>query len=168
MEDFAAIQSLPNLAHLSIDISAIVDRDEGYLPKDLSTLAKLTHLELFGNVYPAIVPPLSTLPALTHLSFYNRYFPNVIRSILVSCNSTLRILVQIDGGNLYDDDDFDVEIAETTIDDPRFVPISCMDFQHDWLNGAWGGTDYWSRAEEIVAARPPKRDIDPHVNHSTF
>ncbi|KAJ7058943.1 hypothetical protein C8F01DRAFT_1371089 [Mycena amicta] len=141
MEDFSAIQSLPNLPAWPIFQSI-----------------SLPSSTLFGKVYPSIVPPLSTLPALTHLSFYNLYVPNVIRSSLVSCNTPLRFLVLIDGGNLCDDGDFDADTVETTIDDPRFVVVSCSDFEDDWLNGAWGGTDNWSRAEEIVAARPPKRE----------
>jgi hypothetical protein len=46
----------------------------------------------------------------------------------------------------------DVQNA-SQITDPRFCMIPCQFFENDWELGAWGGSDFWSRADELVTRR---------------
>ncbi|KAJ7058922.1 hypothetical protein C8F01DRAFT_1371069 [Mycena amicta] len=150
------------LTHLSTDLTQFrqENRDSALGEAQLTPLRTVSHLELFGErPSPTILPIFRLLPALTHLAFAGRiYAPEVFKAVLQACDDSLRLLVFI-----CEDRDLTVEgpdhqqlaiaVAEEEIADSRFCIVEWFDFTEDWVLGAWGGRDFWSRAEERSAMR---------------
>ncbi|KAJ6473926.1 hypothetical protein DFH09DRAFT_1343451 [Mycena vulgaris] len=113
----------------------------------------LTHLDIldFGAQSWETWSGLAQMPHLTHLSFHDNYIPNsVIHSALVECPSlTVLVIVFSTQTQL---DEFMPHPREF-ITDPRFVVLLVADPLADWEAGAWGGEDYWLRAQRLVEKR---------------
>ena len=97
-------------------------------------------------------------------------YRHAVVSQLLAARETLRVLAVVvtgdifmsvlgDGapgsgsGSLAPSMEFTREFAEGQIADPRFCVVKCDEFKDDWLEGAWGGDDFWTRAEERVRER---------------
>ncbi|KAJ6587440.1 hypothetical protein DFH09DRAFT_1027454 [Mycena vulgaris] len=144
-ELLADLRYLTHLRHLSINIFELFG---GRATPDLEQLPffHLTHLDVFSAIPESVWPVFGALPSLTHLSFSDYYLPELIGKVFDTCTG-LQILVVVWTQ--------DAEPVEETseITDPRFCTISCPDFEADWELGAWGGLDFWRRAEESVARK---------------
>ncbi|KAJ6577918.1 hypothetical protein B0H19DRAFT_1121785 [Mycena capillaripes] len=113
----------------------------------------LTHLDIrdFGDQSWETWSGLARMPHLTHLSFHDDYIPkSVIHSALVECPS-LTVLVIVFSTQILLDEFLPHPIEFIT--DPRFVVLLVADPLTDWEAGAWGGEDYWFRAERLVEKR---------------
>ncbi|KAJ7058951.1 hypothetical protein C8F01DRAFT_1147609 [Mycena amicta] len=155
------LQTLKHLKRLSVNLSALLgEKPERTIDNLTLALARITHLDIFGQIGPWIVPALCALPELTHLSFYRVYVPEVIEDFLAVCSDTLRLVVIVQLDWIVDLQGFGVGAAAVLkrIDDPRFA-VECSEFADDWVNGAWGGRDHWCRAEEAIAARAHAKSV---------
>ncbi|KAJ6512368.1 hypothetical protein DFH09DRAFT_1197302 [Mycena vulgaris] len=110
----------------------------------------ITHLEIFDSVPEMSPSGLFLLPHLTHLTFIWRSMLPLFPEILRGCQK-LQYLVFLTT--------VEEEITEAAAEcegmrgDPRFVVMSCFQFERDWRRGALTGDDYWACAEAFVAAK---------------
>ncbi|KAJ6482766.1 hypothetical protein C8R45DRAFT_1100017 [Mycena sanguinolenta] len=137
------------------------------LPIDFThpVFSRLTHLELI--IYTSFLLEtnldawlgLSLLPRLTHLSFNETSFIVLCPHLLQACQS-LRILVALWGTQVISREEQRPEsLARRLRNDFRFVLTTCALYKEDWIRGANGGKDYWTRAEEFAAARRAIGDV---------
>ncbi|KAJ7058902.1 hypothetical protein C8F01DRAFT_1371055 [Mycena amicta] len=151
------------LTHLSTNLTHLLQEnsDSALVQAQLAPLRTVSHLELFGErPTPTILPIIfRLLPALTHLAFAEgMYAPEVFKAVLQAGDASLRLLVVI-----CEDRNLNVvgpgyqplamAVAEEEMADSRFCVVECFDYTEDWVLGAWGGRDFWSRAEERSAMR---------------
>ncbi|KAK7036221.1 tyrosinase central domain-containing protein [Favolaschia claudopus] len=121
-------------------------------PVDLEhpLFSSVTHLHSFDYIDSENVSAkgiewvlkLSTLPALTHLAFSNPPHPDILETILNTCPRLRVLILSFDAGTLY------MDILD--IEDPRLVVIPDREDEKDWELGAYGGDDFWIKAEEFV------------------
>ncbi|KAF7304419.1 hypothetical protein HMN09_00844000 [Mycena chlorophos] len=97
----------------------------------LHALDRLTHLEIFAAA-PSEMMSTGTFEALSSLT----HFSMIMMTI------------------------WDPLVPAHDIDDWRFVTIQLPDFKADWITGAWGGEDYWTRAEDIAQERKSLRVME--------
>ncbi|KAF8184644.1 hypothetical protein K438DRAFT_1974440 [Mycena galopus ATCC 62051] len=115
----------------------------------------LTHLEIFDHDWTAIDADdwsgLARLPHLTHLAFNEEGYLPICHTLLLTWES-LQVLVVLllerMTPNLLEEYDV-LELAQ----ERRFVVIECPAYLDDWSEGIIKGADYWSRAEDFIAAR---------------
>ncbi|KAF7303559.1 hypothetical protein MIND_00585200 [Mycena indigotica] len=160
-EDLQALHALTHLRRLSLNPCNVLPKDAGAPPAlAFAPFARLTHLEIFADVEAWMVPGLAAaFPALTHLSFFDLRFPVLMKAVL-HAQKTLRVFVYV---YIEDPNDVDprdpAEVARLLgVDDPRLAVVPLVDFTLDWEVGAWGGWDYWARAEDDISRRVPKKD----------
>ncbi|KAJ7182354.1 hypothetical protein C8R43DRAFT_966977 [Mycena crocata] len=91
---------------------------------------------------------LATLPCLTHLAFFSVDSPEFLTNTLTRC-PRLSMLVAL----WLKTSDVDEGLTEALVHDKRFLQLVVEDFLKDWQTGAFGGQDYWSRAEAIIRQR---------------
>ncbi|KAJ7058896.1 hypothetical protein C8F01DRAFT_1026877 [Mycena amicta] len=161
LPDFVAeLQQPTKLTRLSINLALLGNSDLG--PAHFSPLLNVSHLEVFGETPSlALLPIFCALPALTHLAFgESEYAPELFKTIFEARNDTLLLLVVVCERRDHslsspdaEDSDISMAVAEEEITDSRFCVVECLDPIEDWLLGAWGGRDFWCRAEERVAER---------------
>jgi hypothetical protein len=126
-------------------------------PLSHPSFARITHLELFGNLDQAGDSAekslarwtgLANLPALTHLALSNSDLLAIFVRILAVCKS-LRALVIL--GRLQSN--LSVPEMEILTENPRFVVMQCDNYIADWQRGVLTGNDYWARADAFIAKR---------------
>ncbi|KAJ7060026.1 hypothetical protein C8F01DRAFT_1294376 [Mycena amicta] len=157
------MQQLISLTRLSIDLLGLFGGENHFtLPPQglLAPLSRVTHLDIITPTSdPSVSPKLldvlrsPAFPALTHVAFTD--FPEFIDDVLSipERKATLRLVViclEVTDDVHEDEDD---ARWEEKIKDPRFCVVRYEDFLKDWEIGAWGGRDFWARAEERVAER---------------
>ncbi|KAJ7058931.1 hypothetical protein C8F01DRAFT_1147572 [Mycena amicta] len=144
--NLAVMHSLTQLTRLSISPAALFPRlDTALSPERLTPFPVLSHLEVFDTERFAFHSLLNCFPALTHLAFGTEsYDAELVHDALRICNNSLRVVVALTN-------DLQARIpreVEEEINDPRFCVVECTNYKADWLLGAWGGRDFWCRAEE--------------------
>ncbi|KAJ7058923.1 hypothetical protein C8F01DRAFT_1147529 [Mycena amicta] len=155
------LQQITKLTRLSLNISRLDISDLG--PAHFAPLLKVSHLEVFGKAATlALLPIFCALPALTHLAFgESEYAPELFKTVLEAHKDTLRVLVVCESRDHFlsgpQAEDISIAVAEEEITDSRFCVVESFDPTEDWLLGAWGGRDFWCRAEERVAERARAR-----------
>ncbi|KAJ7474919.1 hypothetical protein FB451DRAFT_1246995 [Mycena latifolia] len=144
----ADMRHLTNLQRLSINLFELFGGHHQFKLPPIEELpfAHLTHLDIFSDIPESVWPVFAMLPSLTHLSISDHYSPNLLRKALDTC-SLLQLLVVV-----WTADGPGVE-GTLEITDPRFCMTSCTQFENDWELGAWGGFDFWRRAEDFVARK---------------
>ncbi|KAF7335649.1 hypothetical protein MVEN_02219800 [Mycena venus] len=155
------MRHLTNLRRLSINLFDLFGGHNGFQlprPEELLPLpfAHLTHLDVFSSMPEPMWPVFGMFPCLTHLAFSDYYHPEMVHTTLDTC-AVLQLLVIV---WTYDDDpDAGGEDNHDTseISDPRFCTIPCHLFESDWEEGAWGGLDFWRRAEIELRERGERR-----------
>ncbi|KAJ7150511.1 hypothetical protein C8R43DRAFT_1006007 [Mycena crocata] len=147
-ELLSEMQHLTHLRRLSINLFDLFGGHTRFKLPSIEELpfGNLTHLDIFSNVPEEIWPVFGTLASLTHLSFSDYYIPELLAKALDSC-ALLQVLIVV----WTQDTDFVPETPEIT--DPRFCMVSCPNFEADWELGAWGGLDFWNRADQFVASK---------------
>ncbi|KAJ7171322.1 hypothetical protein C8R46DRAFT_1088170 [Mycena filopes] len=149
-----ALQSLQNLRRLSINA-----RDLFYpAAVDFAhpLFRKITHLELFENpdeheVQVALpsYATMVTIPNLSHVAFNGVWLCGVMRPLFQAhggAAARLRCFVFLSTGEPLHGPRF-----------PLFVHVAQTDFVGHWLRGVHKGEDYWSLAEEFIAAKRARR-----------
>ncbi|KAJ7733068.1 hypothetical protein DFH07DRAFT_141322 [Mycena maculata] len=140
--------NLTHLRQLSVNLYALFGGHEEFNippPAELP-FSHLTHLDVFSAVPEPLWSVFATLPALTHLSFSDYYIPELISAVLQTCEP-LKLLIVVWT------QDADPMWETPEIADPRFCMIACPQFENDWELGAWGGLDFWRRADDFVARK---------------
>ncbi|KAJ7022211.1 hypothetical protein C8F04DRAFT_1138604 [Mycena alexandri] len=134
------------LRHLSVHLK--------HLTSDLThpIFSSVTHLAIFdleGNDQATLCAQIHTLPNLTHLSFFVHLPPaNTVIAVLARCQGLEVFLV------LSPNVDFARTVSPAFyLHDIRFVVGTYVDYWDDWEAGAKGIPDFWSRADDLVAAR---------------
>lgn len=147
------LRHLTHLQRLSINLFDLFGGHNGFqLPRaEALPFAHLTHLDVFSTMPETLWPVFGMLPRLTHLSFSDNYTPEMIQMAFDSC-AVLQLLVVV---WTHADADVDAENSVDTseITDPRFCEVPCEMFESDWEEGAWGGIDFWRRAEIALQIR---------------
>jgi hypothetical protein len=92
---------------------------------------------------------LALIPHLTHISF-NSISLYTVTSANMQANARLQCIVILVMDEFQDDE---LDLLHPLSEDVRFVCIEQEDRRLDWLRGAHGGKDYWTRAEEFIAAK---------------
>ncbi|KAJ7059941.1 hypothetical protein C8F01DRAFT_1143512 [Mycena amicta] len=158
----AVIQPILSACTNIIDLGLWTADNHFTLPPQglLAPLSRVTHLDIITPTSnPSVSPKLldvlrsPAFPALTHVAFTD--FPEFIDDVLSipERKATLRLVVICLEVTDYLSKDEDVARREEEIKDPRFCVARYEDFLRDWEIGAWGGRDFWARAEERVADR---------------
>ncbi|KAJ7662770.1 hypothetical protein DFH06DRAFT_357818 [Mycena polygramma] len=110
----------------------------------------VTHLDMFGSagvVEP--LPQLSTLPALTHLCLDHLIARDDALLALAECPRLNILLVQ---WSIMEEDDYmDEQVPH--VYDIRFVIGTYGDYWDDWVAGAKGFPDAWSKADDFVTRK---------------
>lgn len=118
-----------------------------------SLFAHITHLVLEEHINSSQWDEwkgLALIPHLTHLAFvFERSLP-VFHGALAAC-PVLQVLVLLDMHFLSMPDTG--MGLESLADDTRFVSVRIPPRAQDWQIGAWGGDDFWVRAEKFIAKR---------------
>ncbi|KAJ7059738.1 hypothetical protein C8F01DRAFT_1254649 [Mycena amicta] len=174
-EVLAALGSLPNLRHMTLDLGKLFTRQSGPGAFDQTleidpahpAFTHVTHLSLhdsleYEETRQRICAALPGMPSLTHLrlKFTPRALSNAtLRHILSECPKLAVLLLTTD--------DEDVTGVGYPTDDPRLVWGRMGDhyysFWADWERGANGLVDMWVLAQEMVKERmenPLNIDID--------
>ncbi|KAJ7915066.1 hypothetical protein B0H13DRAFT_2324721 [Mycena leptocephala] len=141
------MRNLTHLRRLSVNLFELFGGARQFKLPSLDELpfAHLTHLDVFSSIPETLWPVFGTLPCLTHLSFSDYCISELLQTALNTC-AVLELLVVV---WMEDAEAEDVQNA-SQITDPRFCMIPCQFFENDWELGAWGGSDFWSRADELV------------------
>ncbi|KAJ7708122.1 hypothetical protein B0H17DRAFT_451446 [Mycena rosella] len=142
------MRHLTHLRRLSINLFELFGGPRAFQVPAIDELpfAHLTHLDVFSEIPESVWPVFGRFPSLTHLSISDCYSPNLLTQALDTC-AVLQLLIVVWTS------DGDRAEGALEITDPRFCMISCWDFETDWELGAWGGLDYWRRAEDFVARK---------------
>ncbi|KAF8173170.1 hypothetical protein K438DRAFT_1940237 [Mycena galopus ATCC 62051] len=146
-ELLADLRNLTNLQHLSVNLFELFRENRQFQLPRVGELpfAHLTHLDVFSIMPEELWPFFGMLPRLTHLSFSDNYHPELVQTVLDTC-AALELVVAV-WTHDSDTDPDDVVHDASEISDPRFCIISCRGYESDWEEGAWGGIDFWYRAE---------------------
>ncbi|KAJ6473403.1 hypothetical protein C8R47DRAFT_1324489 [Mycena vitilis] len=116
----------------------------------------ITHLDMFGTEgVVGALPNLPTLPALTHLCLPNGILRDDALRALSECSRLNVLLIQ--WPMMEEDDYMDEQIPH--VYDIRFVIGTYGDYWDDWVAGAKGFPDAWSKADDFVA-RKRKGEIE--------
>ncbi|KAJ7154489.1 hypothetical protein C8R46DRAFT_1227325 [Mycena filopes] len=115
----------------------------------------VTHLKIIESPQPldeetSPYTGVALMPALTHISFYSKDICATLHPLFRTTLAGLQCIVFLslsDDVESYDDD------VRPYSDDDRFVLVMPIDFVDDWMRGATDGQDYWSLADELIAAR---------------
>ncbi|KAJ7133162.1 hypothetical protein C8R44DRAFT_977445 [Mycena epipterygia] len=144
------------LSRFSVDMG---DFFGGYKTMDMRgpAFVNLTHLLLMdpdlGEEADAEMwsKQLALLPVLTHVAFREDAPRHIMLAVLARC-PVLRVLVNVRREFYWH---FTVEIfaRRLRIEDARFVVLRLPPLAEDWTKGAWGGTDFWVRADNFVEAK---------------
>ncbi|KAJ7279648.1 hypothetical protein C8J57DRAFT_1502289 [Mycena rebaudengoi] len=119
--------------------------------------ASITYLELTDNDISAYNDEswksLVSLPCLTHLALnYYSSVPARLLHMLLEERKLLQALILIvweeELLELWDDVENGVSAYPTH--DARFVVTVCNDFVGDWIGGAWGRAEFWTRADNFI------------------
>lgn len=143
---------LPSLRRLSIDVT---DLFPAHLDFTESVFRNLTHLEILHSWNPRnpkmsdLWNSLALIPHLTHISF-NSISLYTVTSANMQANARLQCIVILVMDEFQDDE---LDLLHPLSEDVRFVCIEQEDRRLDWLRGAHGGKDYWTCAEEFIAAK---------------
>ncbi|KAK7058008.1 hypothetical protein R3P38DRAFT_1191526 [Favolaschia claudopus] len=130
-------------------------------------LRSVTHLELFNSTNHPLVAPaaweawsgLTLLPTLTHLCLSDDLSKLLLDLVIEHCNSLQLILAAFWDPELRPTESAMQYAEGLTTTDPRVVVMNMTHFTSDWERAAWGGEDFWVRAERFVA-RKRKGDIE--------
>jgi hypothetical protein len=147
---------LPSLRRLSIDVT---DLFPAHLDFTESVFRNLTHLEILDSWNPHdsklsdLWNSLALIPHLTQISF-NSISLYSITPTEMQANTRLQCIVVLFMDKFQDDE---MDLLQPLSQDVRFVCIEQQDRRLDWLRGAHGGEDYWTRAEEFIAAKDAGR-----------
>ncbi|KAJ6779265.1 hypothetical protein DFH09DRAFT_1043296 [Mycena vulgaris] len=154
--DLFSVGDMKDLQRLAISIRDLFSQHR--LDFTHRLFRNITHLEIFDESrhrlesnLPVAWAGLTLIPNLTHLSFWGRILlPIAARTVLPEC-PRLQYLVFLAPETAA----FSRAAAacEALAVDPRFVAIVLKNFERDWLRGARLGRDYWTHAEEFVAAK---------------
>ncbi|KAJ7490173.1 hypothetical protein B0H11DRAFT_1912191 [Mycena galericulata] len=120
------------------------------LPPSHRFFSQLTHLEITGESFARIDSdgyPVCAMPCLTHLSFTWIGLIPACNELLKKCPA-LSVLVFLNPPLVLPD-----LAVNLLLNDLRFVTIPLENLFHDWLAGIHDDSDYWSRADDIVARR---------------
>ncbi|KAJ7636388.1 hypothetical protein FB45DRAFT_1024510 [Roridomyces roridus] len=114
----------------------------------LPLFSHLTHLELFciHERDRSQWLGIATIPRLTHFAFDEVSLLPLVATLLQRSRS-LRVLIMC-YGTLEGHPE-----TELLRQDMRFVQMASFLSTEDWRAGALGGSDYWVRAEELIAGR---------------
>ncbi|KAJ7140372.1 hypothetical protein C8R46DRAFT_599922 [Mycena filopes] len=147
--DFPILDAMERLQRLTTNIDSLFE-GLNYPPKyDLTRplFRNVTHLELLGPVYDeSSALTFDCIPHLTHIAFNSFAHPR-LESRLCADGRLLCIVFL---------DQLMTELKDDSplVGDPRLVCIDQdTDYRVDWLVGATGGRDYWTVADEFIAAR---------------
>ncbi|KAJ7060145.1 hypothetical protein C8F01DRAFT_1254261 [Mycena amicta] len=162
------MQSLKNLTRLSVDLFNLLGGHRGFevpTPEQFrkAPFAKLTHLDVFSGTPSArIIPVFSMFPALTHLAFSEDFAPDYIKNVLDTftfADTRLELVVVVWTEYF----GYDYADEEHAIQDARFCMVDCLraekHWERDWEEGAWGGRDFWCRAQERLGYLARKRAL---------
>ncbi|KAJ7151949.1 hypothetical protein C8R46DRAFT_482350 [Mycena filopes] len=142
----SALGALNNLTHLTADLGRL------FAPYQLDfahpLFRNITHLELwegldFAADWDRVVLGVASLPKLTHIAFN---YPPRNNFQAITTNTQLRCIV-----DLCDPDDDDEPVM--AVDDVRVVRIHPGNYLHNWVDGAEGREDYWTRADALILAK---------------
>ncbi|KAJ7664584.1 hypothetical protein DFH06DRAFT_325532 [Mycena polygramma] len=87
---------------------------------------------------------LSSLPGLTHLSL-SADLHDILPNVLAECSRLRVVIIALWGAGARR---YCTGFAQNlAVNDPRIVVMALPSDTRDWECGAWGGTDYWARAE---------------------
>ncbi|KAF7336125.1 hypothetical protein MVEN_02159600 [Mycena venus] len=157
----AHIRNLIGLQRLSVNLFELFGGDDQFQFPCVDELpfSRLTHLDIFTSgpedpLSEKLWPIFGMLPCLTHLSFTDFYIPEMVQMALDTC-PVLQLLVVV----WTDMDEEDISNETSDISDPRFCTIGCPLFQSDWEEGAWGGLDFWRRAEIACKCRGERNGV---------
>ncbi|KAJ7938836.1 hypothetical protein B0H13DRAFT_2301485 [Mycena leptocephala] len=145
-----ALVTFHRLRRLAIDVGVLLSLFE--TPSFLDTV---THLELLNTRHffkytgnPKLLrlsACISYIPHLTHIAF-NSAPPNNWFPVALCANRRTRCIACLRPHS------FARKPVQALLDDKRFV---CIDqkglWREDWLRSAYGGADYWARADFIAA-----------------
>ncbi|KAJ7059857.1 hypothetical protein C8F01DRAFT_206091 [Mycena amicta] len=152
------MQQLTSLTRLSIDLLDLFGGENHFTlppPGLLAPFSRVTHLDIISSVSPKLLDVLRSpaFPALTHVAFAD--FPEFIDDVLSipERKATLRLVVICLEMTDYLNENEDVARREEEIKDPRFCVVAYENFLREWELSAWGGRDFWVRAEERAAER---------------
>jgi hypothetical protein len=142
--------------HLALDPSALFTglTDFGHPLFDNLTHFDIVRDNFAGDYTAESWKGLASLPSLTHLSFNCRpphYFSTTLEISLRECKLLKSLIISIGTE----------ELAENQMDepwfpsgfptqDPRFVMAEIGNYEEDWRRGAWGGADFWVRADKFI------------------
>ncbi|KAF7303947.1 F-box domain-containing protein [Mycena indigotica] len=116
-----------------------------------SLLGRLTHLDLYDDPIPTeLFRLLPALPSLTHLALNHSVHLSVLRYLLESVPALVVLIVLWDIDLRDSAVEYGVDLlkhAPTVLNEPRFVMIVYNDTRSEWEAGAWGGDNFWVRAE---------------------
>ncbi|KAJ6629306.1 hypothetical protein B0H10DRAFT_1986546 [Mycena sp. CBHHK59/15] len=123
-----------------------------------SFFSRITHLELLDAIDGDEWGKWSGLAHMaqrTHLAFNHLPSTAILTGVLVSCASLQLLVVLYYSRSDLEDIRIGNHVSESVVQDLRFVMTLCDSFRvyDDWQIGAWGGYDYWRRAEEFVSKR---------------
>ncbi|KAJ7618349.1 hypothetical protein DFH06DRAFT_1144917 [Mycena polygramma] len=91
---------------------------------------------------------LASLPVLTHVSLA-AFLQDILPGVLAGCSRLCVVIIAFWGADARKDCTGCAQYL--TISDPRIVVMALPSDTRDWECGAWGGADYWTRAEAFVS-----------------
>ncbi|KAJ7651087.1 hypothetical protein FB45DRAFT_889598 [Roridomyces roridus] len=143
--------------------------EEEYMRVNSPAMSSLTHITLLaGGVshdfdFGAWAGRLGCFPSLTHVALYFPWYSvptmgqhDFFRKVLAGC-AHLRVFIMIytsGSSGLVGELANCIQQLQYLSDDTRFVLCEKdVDSMTNWVNGAEGGEDYWSRAERFIEQR---------------
>ncbi|KAF7368067.1 hypothetical protein MSAN_00872800 [Mycena sanguinolenta] len=150
-ESLSSLSGFTNVRYLTIDVRALSGTDVPY-----PLFLNVTHLELLAfrtrnrKVAPIIYAPMcqniALIPQLTHIAL-NPRLHTLLSHDGLRANMQLQCIVFLAANR-------SSLVGSPLLDDDRFVCIEeRQHYELDWLNGSVFGEDYWSLADELIAAR---------------
>ncbi|KAF8175242.1 hypothetical protein K438DRAFT_1771196 [Mycena galopus ATCC 62051] len=108
---------------------------------------------------------VAALPALTHRALSTRVARDILANVVAECRNLAVVVVATYSW----DRDVAITFAEDlTLTDPRVVVISMgLTYAADWKLGAWGGADFWVRAESAGEIDRASYLLDENESGST-
>ncbi|KAF7367992.1 hypothetical protein MSAN_00864900 [Mycena sanguinolenta] len=142
-----SISGFTNIKYLTIDVRAL---DGTKLP--LPTFLTVTHLELLDLTtlvvrvdVDRVFSNISLMPRLTHIAI-NPNLDKFLPHEAFCANAELRCILFFNAAASLDD--------SPLLNDSRFVHMDDGEtYCNDWLHGTVFGRDYWSVADDFLAAR---------------
>ncbi|KAJ6604037.1 hypothetical protein B0H10DRAFT_1957524 [Mycena sp. CBHHK59/15] len=120
-----------------------------------SLFSRITHLEILESIADNEWDRwsgLAVIPQLTHVSFNGFGARHIFKRVLDSCRS-LQAMVVLFMSRHTMDLHASADNIGSLAQEPRFIVTICPKYETDWQVGAWGGDDYWRRADILINKR---------------